>query len=71
MLRSPPQDNGWLGTPSYVTIQVPCKTDWSLWPWIYQGKRVEIMFHSIHCIDSLRFLLGDPAYVFTRAVESG
>jgi predicted dehydrogenase len=26
---------------------------------------VEIMFHSIYYIDSLRYLLGDPAYVFT------
>ena len=58
-------DDGWLGTPSYGAIQVHCKTDWSLWPWIYQGKHVEIMFHSIHYIDSLRYLLGDPAYVFT------
>jgi predicted dehydrogenase len=58
-------DQGWLGTPTYGTIQVHCKTDWSLWPWIYQGTRVEIMFHSIHYIDSLRYLLGDPAWVFT------
>ena len=26
---------------------------------------MEIMFHSIHYIDTLRYLLGDPAYVFT------
>ena len=58
-------DDGWLGTPTYAAIQVHCKTDWSLWPWIYQGKHVEIMFHSIHYIDSLRYLLGEPAYVFT------
>ncbi|HUK24614.1 MAG TPA: Gfo/Idh/MocA family oxidoreductase [Terriglobales bacterium] len=58
-------DDGWLGAPTYGAIQVHCKTDWSLWPWIYQGKCVEIMFHSIHYIDSLRYLLGDPTYVFT------
>jgi len=58
-------DDGWLGTPTYATIQVHCKTDWSLWPWIYQGKHLEVMFHSIHYIDSLRYLLGDPALVFT------
>jgi len=58
-------DDNWLGTPTYASIQVHCKTDWSLWPWIYQGKHVEIMFHSIHYIDSLRYLLGDPDYVFT------
>ena len=58
-------EDGWLGTPVYGAIQVHCKTDWSLWPWIYQGTRVEIMFHSIHYIDSLRYLLGDPDLVFT------
>lgn len=58
-------DDGWLGTPTYGAIQVHCQTDWSLWPWIYRGKRLEIMFHSIHYIDSLRYLLDDPAYVFT------
>jgi predicted dehydrogenase len=63
-------DGGWLGTPTYATIQVHCKTDWSLWPWIYQGKRLEIMFHSIHYIDSLRYLLGEPATVFTSGARA-
>jgi predicted dehydrogenase len=58
-------NDGWLGTPTYGTIQVHCQTDWSLWPWIYQGNRVEIMFHSIHYIDALRYLLGEPDHVFT------
>jgi predicted dehydrogenase len=58
-------DDNWLGFPTYAAIQVHCKTDWNLWPWIYQGRRVEIMFHSIHYIDSLRYLLGAPDYVFT------
>ncbi|MGE5737160.1 MAG: Gfo/Idh/MocA family protein, partial [Acidobacteriota bacterium] len=43
-------DQGWLGAPTYATIQVHCNTDWSLWPWIYEGKHLEIMFHSIHYI---------------------
>ena len=57
--------DGWLGNPTYGSIQVHAKTDWSLWPWIYEGKHVEIMFHSIHYIDSLRYLLGEPTLVFT------
>lgn len=58
-------DQGWLGTPTYATIQVHCNTDWSLWPWIYEGKHLEVMFHSIHYIDALRYLVGDPDSVFT------
>jgi len=63
-------NDGWLGTPTYATIQVHCKTDWSLWPWIFQGKRLEVMFHSIHYIDSLRYLFGEPAMVFTSGARA-
>jgi len=56
---------GWLGEPTYASIQVHTLTDWSLWPWIYANNQLEVMFHSIHYIDSLRFLLGDPARIFT------
>ena len=63
-------DEGWLGAPTYATIQVHCQTDWSLWPWIYQGKRLEIMFHSIHYIDSLRYILGEPTMVFTSGARA-
>lgn len=58
-------DQCWLGAPTYGSIQVHCNTNWSMWPWIYAGKRLEVMFHSIHYIDSLRYLLGEPASVFT------
>jgi predicted dehydrogenase len=56
---------GWLGTPTYGTIQVHCLTDWSMWPWMYSQKRLEVLNHSIHYIDSLRYLFGDPDRVFT------
>ncbi|HMD86078.1 MAG TPA: Gfo/Idh/MocA family oxidoreductase [Terriglobia bacterium] len=56
---------GWLGIPGYGTIQVHCQTDWSMWPLVYARKRVEVLNHSIHYIDSLRYLLGDPDRVFT------
>lgn len=56
---------GWLGAPTYGTIQVHCLTDWSIWPWMYSRKRLEVLNHSIHYIDSLRYLLGDPDRVIT------
>ena len=55
---------GWLGTPTYATIQVHCLTDWSMWPWMYGQKRLEVLNHSIHYVDSLRYLFGDPDRVF-------
>jgi len=63
-------DKGWLGIPTYGTIQVHCKTDWSMWPWIYEDNRLEIMFHSIHYVDSLRYLFGEPAMVFTSGARA-
>jgi predicted dehydrogenase len=56
---------GWLGIPTYGTIQVHCFTDWSMWPWMYPRKRLEVLGHSIHYIDSLRYLFGEPHRVFT------
>jgi len=56
---------GWLGTPTYGAIQVHCQTDWSMWPWMYKRKRLEVLNHSIHYIDSLRYLFGEPERVFT------
>lgn len=63
-------DGGWLGAPTYASIQVHTLTDWSLWPWIYASPRLEVMYHSIHYLDSLRFLLGDPATVFSSGTRS-
>lgn len=63
-------DDGWLGIATYGTIQVHCHTDWSLWPWMYEGSQLEIMFHSIHHIDSLRYLLGEPTSVFTSGTRA-
>jgi predicted dehydrogenase len=56
---------GWLGIPTYGTIQVHCLTDWSMWPWMYSRKRLEVLNHSIHYVDSLRHLFGSPDRVFT------
>ncbi len=56
---------GWIGIPTYGTIQVHCLTDWSMWPWMYNRERLEVLFHSIHYIDALRYLLGEPSRVFT------
>lgn len=54
---------GALGQPADARIEVSVRTPWHLWPWIAERERLEIMFHSIHYQDSLRFLFGDPARV--------
>lgn len=52
-----------LGEPADARITVSVRTPWEMWPWIAQSPRLEVMFHSIHYLDSLRFLFGDPVRV--------
>jgi len=56
-------EQGALGQPTDARIQVNVQTPWDLWPWIRENARIEIMFHSIHYLDSLRYLFGEPARV--------
>jgi len=53
-------DQGAIGTPADARIEVSIRTPWHMWPWIREGERIEIMFHSIHYQDSVRYLFGDP-----------
>jgi len=57
---------GWLGTILDVQVQVSIQTPWDMWPWIASQPRLEVLFHSIHYLDSLRYLFGDPALVTSR-----
>ena len=51
---------GALGQPADARIEVSVRTPWHLWPWMARSPRLEVMYHSIHYHDSLRFLFGEP-----------
>jgi predicted dehydrogenase len=53
-------EQGALGQPNDARIQVSVRTPWHMWPWIAQSPRIEVMYHSIHYLDSIRYLFGDP-----------
>src|SRR5215207_6026213 len=57
---------GWLGDILDVQVQVSIRTPWDMWPWLASQPRLEVLFHSIHYLDALRFLFGDPALVTSR-----
>ena len=57
---------GWLGDILDVQVQVSIQTPWDMWPWLACQPRLEVLFHSIHYLDSLRFLFGDPILVTSR-----
>jgi len=60
---------GWLGDILDVQVQVSIHTPWEMWPWIASQPRLEVLFHSIHYLDSLRYLFGDPALVTSRHTQ--
>jgi predicted dehydrogenase len=59
-------EQGIIGQPTDVQIQVSCATPWHMWPWLAAVPRLEVTYHSIHYIDSLRYLFGDPEWVTSR-----
>lgn len=59
-------DRGYVGTPTDVQIQVSVATPWHRWPWLATSPQLEVLYHSIHYLDAIRFLVGDPEWVTSR-----
>jgi predicted dehydrogenase len=57
---------GVIGQPTDAQIHISCATPWHMWPWLAAVPRLEVLFHSIHYIDSMRYLFGDPEWVTSR-----
>lgn len=60
-------EKGWIGEVSGLSITVNLDTPWHLWDWAQSMERLEIMIHSIHYHDVVRWFLGNPAKVFALA----
>lgn len=58
---------GWIGKVSGMSITVNLDTPWDLWEWAQSMERLEIMVHSIHYHDVIRWFLGEPHTVFAAA----
>lgn len=59
-------DTGWIGEPISIRVDVDISTDWGAWPWLVSSDRLEVQYHSIHYLDAIRHLVGDPEAVFAR-----
>jgi predicted dehydrogenase len=55
---------GWIGEPTTLTFSVDIATDWSSWQWLVDSERLDLLYHSIHYLDAVRSLLGEPDVVF-------
>ena len=62
-------EDGSLGELNDVEINVNVYTPWHLWEFLTLSPRVEILYHSIHYIDLVRNLLGNPRSVYAKTTK--
>ncbi|MCC7011453.1 MAG: Gfo/Idh/MocA family oxidoreductase [Planctomycetes bacterium] len=60
---------GLLGRVVELEVHVNCRMPWELWPFLESLERMEIALHSIHYLDTIRALLGEPRAVYGRTVK--
>jgi len=59
---------GWLGEVVDFDALLAVDTPWTLWPFLKGLPRIEISMHSIHYLDLIRQILGDPEGVHARTI---
>ncbi|MGX6449294.1 Gfo/Idh/MocA family protein [Patulibacter sp. S7RM1-6] len=57
-------ERGWIGEPTALAVNVNIATDFGQWPWLVVTPRLEVMYHSIHYVDAIRSIFGDPERVY-------
>lgn len=58
---------GMLGELTEIEVHINLVTPWTLFPHLKPNPRVEIVSHSIHYLDAIRALAGDPQAVMARS----
>ncbi len=59
---------GTLGDLLELDVRINCRMPWERWPFLRGMPRLEILMHSIHYVDLLRRLAGEPRAVQARCV---
>jgi predicted dehydrogenase len=57
-----------LGQITDIEVRVVDRQPWEQWPFLEGAPRLEVLYHSIHYLDVIRSLVGEPAGVYCRAV---
>lgn len=60
---------GLLGELYDIEVNVNVYTPWHLWDFLFRSPRVEILYHSIHYIDLVRFFLGNPGSIYAKTLK--
>lgn len=59
---------GTLGTIVDIDVRMVIDQPWHLWTFLEGAPRVEVVYHSIHYLDAIRWLAGEPRGVYCRGV---
>jgi predicted dehydrogenase len=59
---------GALGTIVDVDVRIVIDQPWHLWTFLERAPRVEVPYHSIHYLDAIRGLAGEPSGVYCKSV---
>ena len=54
---------GVIGEVTGIDFRINVRTPWEKWVFLEKAKRMEVIYHSIHYIDFIRDLYGDPQYL--------
>jgi len=60
---------GALGDVTDVEVRLNLHTPWAYWAFLKGVPRLEVLMHSIHYIDLIRSLIGEPRGVYCRGVR--
>jgi predicted dehydrogenase len=61
-------ERGEIGTLVDMDVRVVIDQPWHLWTFLRKAPRVEVVYHSIHYIDAIRGLAGEPRGVYCKGV---
>jgi predicted dehydrogenase len=60
---------GTLGDVVDIEVRLQVRQPWEIWPFMRGLPRLEVLYHSIHYLDVIRLLAGEPKGVYCRAVS--
>ena len=57
-----------LGELTDIEVRVVDRQPWEQWSFLKGAPRLEVLYHSIHYLDAIRFIAGEPRGVLCRAI---
>jgi len=60
--------HGQLGTVVDVEVRLVVRQPWETWAFMRHAPRLEVLYHSIHYLDTIRWIAGEPRGVYCRGV---